>query len=112
MGRRGPTPLNFRRLVAPKASIGAVTLVYMSTLLQSDLHSEIEKIPVSKDQMRVASDAALALGFLSIAASIVTWFLTKGKDKAHSERFGIFIGLWVPSFFILADHLARRAESE
>jgi len=85
----------------------------MSTLLQSDLlSSKIEKIPVSRDQMRLASDAALALGFASIAASIATWFLTKSKDKAHSERFGIFIGLWVPSFFILADHLGRRADSK
>ena len=85
----------------------------MSTLFQSDLlSSKIEQIPVSKDQMRLASDAALALGFASVAVSIATWFLTKGKDKAHSERFGIFIGLWVPSFFILADHLGRRADSK
>ena len=67
---------------------------------------------MTKEQIRLASDAALALGFASIAASIATWFLTKGKDKAHSERFGIFIGLWVPSFFILADHLGRRADSK
>ena len=85
----------------------------MNTLLQSDLlSSKIEKIPVSKDQMRMASDVALALGVASIAVSIATWFLTKSKDKAHSERFGIFIGLWVPSFFILADHLSRRADAK
>ena len=62
--------------------------------------------------MRAASDIALTLGFASIAASIVTWFFTYGKDKAHSERFGIFLGLWVPSFFILANHLARRADAK
>ena len=84
----------------------------MSTLLQTDqLPSSLGKIPVSKDSLRLASDAALALGFASVAASIATWFLTRGKDKAHSERFGIFIGLWGPSFFILADHLGHRAES-
>jgi len=84
----------------------------MSTLLQSDLVTKIEKIPVSKDQLRVASDVALTLGFASILGALLTWFINKGKDQAHSERFGIFIGLWVPSFFILANHLARRAESE
>ncbi|MCX6967340.1 MAG: hypothetical protein NTZ46_06075 [Verrucomicrobia bacterium] len=85
----------------------------MSTLLQSDLlSSKIEKIPMSRDQIRTASDLALVLGLASVAGSLISWFLSKGKDKAHSERLGIFVGLWVPSFFILANHLARRAESE
>ena len=83
------------------------------TLLRSDrLPVDIEKIAPSKEQLRTASDLALALGFVSIAASVATWFFTKPKDQAHSERFGIFIGLWVPSFFILANHLARRADSQ
>ena len=67
---------------------------------------------MGKDQLRTASDVALGLGFASILASIITWFFLKPKDVAHSERFGIFIGLWVPSFFILANHLARRAEKK
>ena len=67
---------------------------------------------MSKEQIRVASDIALGLGFASILASLISWFFTMGKDKARSERFGIFVGLWVPSFFILANHLARRADSE
>ena len=62
--------------------------------------------------MRSASSAALALGFASIAASLISWFFSNPRDKAHSERFGIFVGLWVPSFFILANHLARRAQEE
>ena len=91
--------------------------VYMNTLLQADkvadkVAEKLEQITPSHDQLRVASDVALALGFASIAASIATWFLTKPKDAAHSERFGIFIGLWVPSFFILANHLARKADSK
>lgn len=85
----------------------------MSTLLQAEKITEkMEKIAPSKEQLNTASDVAVALGFASIAASIATWFLTKPKDSAHSERFGIFIGLWVPSFFILANYLARRAESK
>jgi len=50
------------------------------------------------------------LGFLSIIASIVTWFTAKEDDRPHGERFGIFVGLWVPSFFILSNRLARKAE--
>ena len=85
----------------------------MNTLLHADkLVEKMEELSPSKEQLLTASDVALGLGFASIAASVATWFLTKAKDPAHSERFGIFIGLWVPSFFILANHLARRAKSK
>lgn len=43
------------------------------------------------------------LGFVSIAASIAVWFLSKELDAAHGERFGIFVGLWAPTFFALAN---------
>ena len=72
--------------------------------------SKIKDITLSKEQMYTASDVALGLGFISILASVISWFFTNTRDKSHSERFGIFIGLWVPSFFILANHLARRAD--
>ena len=29
-------------------------------------------------------------------------------DLAHGERFGIFVGLWAPTFFILADRFAVK----
>lgn len=55
------------------------------------------------------------LGFASIAASIGVWAAARGDsstaEQAHAERFGIFVGLWAPTFFILADQIARRAES-
>ncbi len=58
------------------------------------------------------STVCFGFGFASIAASIGTWATAKGNDtpeeKAHAERFGIFVGLWAPTFFILADLLARR----
>lgn len=42
-------------------------------------------------------------GFVSIAVSIGIWFLNKDPDPAHGERFGIFVGLWAPTFFALAN---------
>jgi hypothetical protein len=47
-------------------------------------------------------------GFLSIAASIAIWVIAKTPDPAHGERFGIFVGLWAPTFFILSDRFATR----
>lgn len=64
----------------------------------------------SKENLRLISDICLYAGFVSIIASIVTWFTASKEDRAYGERFGIFIGLWVPSFFILSNRLSRKAE--
>lgn len=54
----------------------------------------------------LTSDMLQILGFASIAASIATWRTAKGSgDSAHAERFGIFVGLWAPTFFSLAGQL-------
>jgi len=65
---------------------------------------------VTKQNLRTLSDLCLGLGFASIIVSIFTWFFRSRQDPAHGERFGIFIGLWVPSFFMLSHRLSRKAE--
>ena len=60
------------------------------------------------------SVACVALGGASIVASIATWAAARGEtreDRAHAERFGIFIGLWAPTFLILGDYLGRSANA-
>jgi hypothetical protein len=64
----------------------------------------------NKDNLRLVSDICLYLGCLSIIASVVTWFTASRENRAYGERFGIFIGLWVPSFFILSNRLSRKAD--
>ena len=57
----------------------------------------------------------LVLGFVSIAGSIVIWYLTGGKSmeaQAHGERFGIFVGLWAPTFMILSNRFDRYSDSK
>lgn len=76
--------------------------------------SKIQDAPAccccNKDNLRLVSDICLYLGFLSIIASVVTWFTASRENRAYGERFGIFIGLWVPSFFILSNRLSRLAD--
>jgi len=63
--------------------------------------------------MKLLSHICLGLGFASIALSIGIWFYIKKcgpifeetADPAHAERFGIFVGLWAPSFFILSERV-------
>ncbi len=57
---------------------------------------------------KAAGDVCFVLGFASIAASIAVWAKAKQGDAAHGERFGIFVGLWAPTFFILSDRLTRK----
>jgi hypothetical protein len=64
----------------------------------------------NRENLRILSDVCLYLGFLSIIASVATWFTAARENRAYGERFGIFIGLWVPSFFILSNRLSRKAD--
>ena len=50
---------------------------------------------------RGLSLVCMIAGFLSIGASIAIWAIGKGDDRAHAERFGIFVGLWAPTFMSL-----------
>lgn len=61
--------------------------------------------------MKNLSTVCFVAGFLSIAASIAIWFLSGqvSGDAAHSERFGIFVGLWAPTFFILSEKFNKVA---
>ncbi len=53
-------------------------------------------------ELGMKSDYAYIGGFGSIVVSLLTWFISrnkKGDDKAQSDRWGIFIGHWAPTFF-------------
>ena len=56
------------------------------------------------------SQLCFGAGFASILASITIWFYSKNPDTAHGERFGIFVGLWAPTFFALSSRLDLYAE--
>lgn len=79
---------------------------------KSDLEKYIKPVCCycNKENLKLISDICLYLGFVSIVLSIVTWFTASRENRAYGERFGIFIGLWVPSFFILSNRLSRKAD--
>ena len=67
---------------------------------------------MKENQLKFLSFLCLMLGFTSIIASIAIWYLTGGKTpelQAHAERFGIFVGLWAPTFMILSNRFDRYA---
>jgi hypothetical protein len=73
----------------------------------------------SKDPIKALSDLGVKSGwaylggFASIGLSLATWLVSRGKgdDKPQSDRWGIFIGHWAPTFFALGIAL-KHEESE
>lgn len=64
---------------------------------------------------KLLSSLCFVLGFVSIIGSIAIWFIQGGEAVAsearmHGELFGIFVGLWAPTFFILSNRFDRYAE--
>lgn len=60
-------------------------------------------------QYNALSMISFVAGFASIIGSILIWYTCKEPDLAHGERFGIFIGLWAPTFFALSTRIDRLA---
>ena len=59
------------------------------------------------------SEWAYAAGFASIGLALGSWFLSRSKTgdtKAQSDRWGIFIGEWAPTFMVLG--VALKAEED
>ncbi len=63
---------------------------------------------MSESTNKTLSLICMIAAFASIAASIAIWFFYKTEDTAHAERFGIFVGLWAPTFLILSQRLRYR----
>jgi len=66
-------------------------------------------------QYKLLSTLCFFLGFASIIGSIAIWFLAGGdtaESKAHAERFGIFVGLWAPTFFALSGRLEKMTTEQ
>lgn len=66
---------------------------------------------------RSISNFLSVAGFASIVASIIIWATQGGTDKtheekSHGERFGIFVGLWAPTFFVLSNRYNTAALEE
>jgi len=60
----------------------------------------------------VTPEFAYASAGASVVLSIAIWGIRRGDDRANSERFGIFIGLWAPTLMavgkVMEDREARR----
>ena len=55
------------------------------------------------------STACLVAGNLSMAGSIALWAVGRVTRDSVKQNDGLFVGLWVPTFYILADRLATAA---
>ena len=87
---------------AQAAAENAVQQVKKSRGLVSALH-----------RVGVKSEWAYAASFASIGLALGSWFLSRSKtgdSKGQSDRWGIFIGEWAPTFMALG--VALKAEED
>ena len=57
------------------------------------------------------SEHAYAAGFASVGLSLASWLFSRGKsNKAQSDRWGIFVGHWAPTFMAIG--VALKLEEE
>ncbi|WP_282828631.1 hypothetical protein [Gulosibacter sediminis] len=52
----------------------------------------------------VRSNHLYIAGLASVGVSLVSWLVSRGKrndSKAQSDRWGIFVGQWAPTFFAI-----------
>lgn len=84
--------------------------------LDSAVSSTVETVK-GFDPIRQAHDLGIRSswayigGFASIVIALVAWLGSRAKpgdDKAQSDRWGIFIGHWAPTFFAIG--LALKKE--
>jgi hypothetical protein len=67
--------------------------------------------------MKTLSHLCFVLGLASVLGSIAIWYFAGGKDtsfevRTHGELFGIFVGLWAPTFLILSNRISRYIEGK
>lgn len=45
---------------------------------------------------------------VSLIAVYAVWFICRETDPAYAERFGIFVGIWIPTFLIAGKIMEDR----
>ena len=63
----------------------------------------------------ITSDVAYAASILSIGASVAAWTASRNLEDAPGEkadRWGIYVGLWAPTFMALGNAIRAAEESE
>lgn len=63
---------------------------------------------MSPKALMIISKLCFVAGMGSILGSILIWFFLRSDDPAYAQRFGIFVGLWAPTFFILSGRFATQ----
>lgn len=64
-----------------------------------------------------SANLSYALGFISVIASIVVWFTQGGTSDdplagPAGERFGIFVGLWAPTFMAIGNGIDNLSDAK
>ncbi len=65
-------------------------------------------------EMGIRSDHMYMAGFASIGLTLGSWAMSASKpsdSKAQADRWGLFVGEWAPTFFVLGVALKLEEDS-
>ena len=83
----------------------------VKNVVQDQMQATARLDPVAMlSRWGVRSSHAYLGGFLAIVLSVVSWLLSQGKDnpRSQSDRWGLFVGEWAPTFFALGIALKQE----
>jgi hypothetical protein len=82
--------------------------------IKSAAHTAADFDPIElAHRVGVRSRHAYIGGFASIVLALVTWSISRAKptdSKGQSDRWGIFIGHWAPTFFAVGLALKTKED--
>lgn len=64
------------------------------------------------EALTILSKVCMAAGYASMAASVALYATGRTRRDISMQDDGIFVGLWVPSFFILSNRFELVAKEE
>ena len=80
-----------------------------------DLAKQSRGVISALHNVGIRSEYAYTAGLISIGLSYASYFISRNKrgdDKAQSDRWGIFIGHWAPTFVALGIALKLEEDND
>jgi hypothetical protein len=59
--------------------------------------------------LNILSKSLLAMGYASIAGSMAIYGVARSRNDIQMQNDALFVGLWVPSFFLLSNRYSEMA---
>lgn len=110
----GQNPIHHPLIIWPPGIYGGGTQPCFTTTCSAEQNGDHTMIMKTLHDAGIRSEYAYTAGMGSIALSFVSWGISRLKSddsKAQSDRWGIFVGHWAPTFMSVGLALAQYEQT-